>query len=373
MLLYRKADGVPFYKLEGASPKDFTGTVTDPDNPTLADALVALMSAMRREQQRGFQDASAFRPTMEQMVAAAYREKSRRESAEADAARRAEANGALAEAADDDQDNVYNGGPERDMSRSCPAVTRDSGTCPADVPLEVAEAVNGSPCSGKDLDADAEGSKCPAPCPIVAPSSSSSSSSLNELRKENTTTTSSSTTGQRDRDDILEGFVRDDILDSYVAPPPSPERVRQLERFKQFAEALGTTVDAVDSQARKEPATLAARLKAAGIDLRTGRPVNAEASSKPVEARDDISVTTEPTADDEPAAGSVGARGDADTRHDEDPDRPRHDPWKTLAALKRNGIPLPTLTGAPGRGHRLDDIDFEHRDQANVVEQLRGI
>jgi hypothetical protein len=196
---------------------------------------------------------------------------------------------------------------------------------------------------------------------------------LNELRKENTTTTSSSTTGQRDRDDILEGFVRDDILDSYVAPPPSPERVRQLERFKQFAEALGTTVDAVDSQARKEPATLAARLKAAGIDLRTGRPVNAEASSKPVEARDDISVTTEPTADDEPAAGSVGARGDADTRHDEDPDRPRHDPWKTLAALKRNGIPLPTLTGAPGRGHRLDDIDFEHRDQANVVEQLRGI
>jgi len=36
-------------------------------------------------------------------------------------------------------------------------------------------------------------------------------------------------------------------------------------------------------------------------------------------------------------------------------------------ALKQNGIPLPSLRAAPGRGHRLEDIDFEQHEQANVA------
>ena len=75
MLLYSR-QGVPFYKLAGASPKEFTGTVSDPENPTLSDALRALLNSMKREAAKGLGfKGKDFRPTMEQVVAVARLEK----------------------------------------------------------------------------------------------------------------------------------------------------------------------------------------------------------------------------------------------------------------------------------------------------------
>jgi hypothetical protein len=310
MLLYRR-DGVPFYKIYGASPKDFTGTVTDPDNPSLADAFVALLSTMRREGGKGIGNAETFRPTMEQMVAAARREAEQRATAAVDVARREQANTAFAEAAAGGQEDHDQGGPERDAVTPLSRSERDTVTCHASVTLEGSESVNGSPFGGTDLGAISEGSKCHAPCHNAAASSSSSSfSSLNESRKENTTTTSSGTTGQRDQDDILKGFVRDDILDTFVVPPPSPERVKELERFKRWADALGTTVDAIEYQFRRDPGFVFTRLTAAGINPKTGLPFNAEGAGEPVDARHDIDTTTDTMTGNKPAAGSVEAPGD---------------------------------------------------------------
>jgi hypothetical protein len=304
MLLFRR-DGVPFYKLQAASPKDFTGTVTDPDNPSLADAFVALMSTMRREKDKGFHSGDTFRPTMEQMVAAARLERERREAAVADAARREQANQALAEASAEDQDDHDQGGSERDAVTPMSRSERDTVTSHAPVTLEGSEEVAGSPCDDRELDAISEGSKCHAPCHNAAPSSSSSSS-WNEFRKENTTTTSSVSPAERDEDDILAGF----IPETFVESPPTPARVKQLERFGRFADALNTTVDAVEYQFRREPETLVARLKAAGIDPRTGLPFNADGAGKPATARCDSVTTSEPTAGDKPATGIVGAPGE---------------------------------------------------------------
>jgi hypothetical protein len=43
-----------------------------------------------------------------------------------------------------------------------------------------------------------------------------------------------------------------------------------------------------------------------------------------------------------------------------------------MAALKRLGIQPPTLNVAPGRGHRLEDIDLEREDQTSLVT-ARGL
>jgi hypothetical protein len=346
MLLYRR-DGVPFYKLQGASPKDFTGTVTDPDNPSLADAFVALLSTMRREKDKGFASGDTFRPTMEQMVDAARHEREQRESAAADAARREQANKAFAEASSEDQADHDQGGHERDAVTPLSRSERDTVTCHAAVTLEGSDTVSGSPCGDRDLDAISEASKCHAPCHNAAPSSSSSFASLNESRKENTTTTSSVPSAGRDHEDILTGFVK---------PPPSPERLKQLERFEQFAAALKTTVEAVEYQAHNEPAVLAGRLTAAGIDLKTGLPVSAGAHHKPAGARGDISVTTEPTAGDKPVAGSVEAPGDDIGFR------------RTTEALNRLGI---TRTVNPAPPPDEDQEPFEDKRRRTTEQLLR--
>jgi hypothetical protein len=355
MLLYRR-DGVPFYKIYGASPKDFTGTVTDPDNPSLADAFVALLSTMRREGGKGIGNAETFRPTMEQMVAAARREAEQRATAAVDVARREQANTAFAEAAAGDQEDHDQGGPERDAVTPLSRSERDTVTCHASVTLEGSESVNGSPFGGTDLGAISEGSKCHAPCHNAAPSSSSSFSSLNESRKENTTTTSSGTTGQRDQDDILKGFVRDDILDTFVEPPPSLERVKELERFKRWADALKTTVDAIEYQFRRDPGFVFTRLTAAGIDPKTGLPFNAEGAGEPVDARHDIDTTTDTMTGNKPAAGSVEAPGDDIGFR------------RTTEALDRLGI---TRTVNPAPPPDDDQEPFEDKRRRTTEQLLR--
>jgi hypothetical protein len=148
------------------------------------------------------------------------------------------------------------------------------------------------------------------------------------------------------------------------------QRERWNRMADRFAEALGQTRETILDWWNNHKPFLRMKLEQAGIDPTTGLP--AEAHHEPSDARGDAGVTTEPNAGHEPAAGSVDARDDVARREDEDPDHPRHDPLETLAALKRNGIPLPTPKSAPGRGHRLEDIDLEREDQTSLVT-ARGL
>jgi hypothetical protein len=102
--------------------------------------------------------------------------------------------------------------------------------------------------------------------------------------------------------------------EEYLAWKTQRDQKRQL--LKRYADALGTTLDAVEYQYRHGFPYLMARLKAAGIDLKTGLRVAAGGSHEPVDARDDASVNTEPMTNDKPAAGSVGARDEDEPEHD---------------------------------------------------------
>jgi hypothetical protein len=181
--------------------------------------------------------------------------------------------------------------------------------------------------------------------------------------KENTTTTSSVTPAERDHEDRIL-----DLITPQVTPEQTRQQAQERRWLERIAQALGTTPEAVKYQRANLPHVLQARLKAKGIDPRAGLAV--EAHHEPADARDNTGVTMEPIAGHEPGTGNVDARGDGGggaRLEDEDVDRPRHDPWQTVMALKQNGIPLPSLRAAPGRGHRLEDVDFEQHEQANVV------
>jgi len=352
MLLFRR-DGVPFYKLQGAVPKDFTGTVTDPENPSLADAFVALLSTMRREQQRC---GDIMRPTMEQMVAAALHERDQRSAAAAAAARLEQANRALSEAVDADQGDDDQGGPERDAVTVVSRSERDSVTCHAPVTLEGSVTLAVSPCADRDLGAISEGSKCHAPCHTAAPSSSSSLLSLEVEDKETTTTTRGVPPAERDTEDILKGFLPT-AASTVKLLPLEPADQAKLERHRRFAAALGTTVEAVTYQLRHEPDLLLTRLRVAGIDPRTGLPVNAGGAGKTatIVATSDTEVTTEPAAAATPVVGVVGASGD-DVGF-----------LQTSGALDRLGIVRAPPAAPPGTAG--DEESFEdHR--RNVMEQL---
>jgi hypothetical protein len=321
MLIYRK-DGIPFYKLAGATP-EFTGTVTDPDNPSLADAFVALLEQMKRKAGKGLNDAATFRPTMEQVIDAAKREREQREASAVADAHRDEANKAFAEASAEDQDDHDQDHLERDSVTPVSASNRDTVTCPHDVTLKGSAAVAGSSCDDNGLGADSEGSKCHAPGHNAAPSSSSSSvfhSSREEIHK-HTTTTSSVAAAKRDTDDQQQRREPDrldlflDSLKPNTAARPwddaetAKRKERRAELAQRFAAALGVTLEAVIDQWKREPNVLRARLFAAGIDPNTGSPLAAEGAHEPAGARNGIDTTTEPIEGNKPAAGSVKAPG----------------------------------------------------------------
>lgn len=324
----------PFYKLAGAEPKAWTGTVTDPERPSYADALVALHAAMKLEAGKGLGSGDNFRPSLQAVVDAAERYRDARASAAANDARRDEGNRALAEASAEDQEDIDHEPAERDMSRSCPHVTADTVTCPHGCPQSGHSSVATSPYERQDLDAESCPHECPQSGHNPAPSSSSSSASYGNEEKKNTTTTSSVTPRQRDHED--------DILDRFVPrkDPVVGERERKrLELAKRFAAGLGVTVESILQQWRYRRDTLLARLLAAGIDPNTGERLNAEAPHEPAQARADIDTTTEPTTDDTGVTGSVGARG-----QDAEFDCPR---MQLHEALRQQGIPSPTLRAPP--------------------------
>ena len=315
MLLFRR-DGVPFYKLAGATPTEWTGTVTDPDNPSLADAFGALHATMKRK--GGLTDTSDMRPTVEQLVGAAERYRAARESAAVADDRRDEANRAFAEAAEPDDE-----APDvRPVTRDCHAdvtpVTRDAVTVTL---LSRPEGVTRSPNFSGDNDLGDV--TCHARDERDTPSSSSSSCLPSEDdSKKTTTTTSSVTNAERDID---RGHDREvDILDrllvvanpttenrSRVDPEDEAKRQREAERWARIADALGD--DAEKVKIRYWP-TLAFQCRQAGIDPNTGLPVIAEGSHEPVGTRRAIRATTQSSATDKPATRIVEAHGDDETR-----------------------------------------------------------
>lgn len=319
----------PFYKLAGASPKEWTGTATDPERPSFADALVALHAAMKREDGKGLGSGDTFRPSLQAVVTAAERYRQERQETAAAAARRDEGNRALAEASAEDQDNIDHEPAERDCHAPVTVPERDTVT------VTLSSRSEGVTCPPNSSgEADLENADCHARVTAPAPSSSSSSVSSGNEEKKNTTTTSSVTPRQRDHED--------DILDRFVPrkDPVADERKRkQLELAGRFAAGLGVTVESILQQWRYRRDTLLARLLAAGIDPNTGLRIDAGASDEAAQARADIDMTTEPTTGDKGMTVNVGARGENAEF--------ACSAWELRKALHAQGIPLPSLRAPP--------------------------
>jgi len=361
MCIWNRTDEVWFYKLCGATPKEWTASVVaDPERPSLADALVSLHSTMKREAAKGWNADDTLSPSLEQMVTAAAKERDSRKATAAEAARRDEANNAFMEAAAEDQADAAEDAPERDMSRTCHTQKRDTVTCHAPVTLCETQTVAASPIAGNDLDAQNEDAKCHAFGHSPAPSSSISLclSSPEEIKKENTTTSVAAPAERDPVDDILDRFLERQATTvdgrRQEAPQEEPERAKLKERkaelAQRFAAALGMTVEAVFDQWKNETDILRARLEAAGIDLKTGLPAGAH--HEPADARNDIGMTTEPIAGDKPATGMAEPRGDGEFALSH---RDIH------KALRAQGIPSPVTQAPPA-----EDDGFG-RNQGNVV------
>jgi hypothetical protein len=287
MLLWSKQNDEWFYKVTGAVP-GLTGTVTDQDNPTLADALKALCDARLTQQQKakGKFDAPTFSPSMEQLVEAARREQADRQAAAVAAARVDEGNVALAQAAavDADQDDAEQVAPIADMEpdhapgdhptsspddaaeRDCHAhvthVTRDKRDCHVSVTV----APDAKPLPGSGLDAVF----CHASVTLAAPSSSSSSFYA-ENENENTTTTRATADHERDAGVAEQNDIFDRYLKAWPRRPVLDPKTAAL--VQRLADALGSSPEAIREQGRNHRHVLLARCHAAGIDPKTGFPV----------------------------------------------------------------------------------------------------
>lgn len=347
MLLFRR-DGVPFYKLAGATPQEWTGTVTDPENPSLADAFAAIHATMKRRERFD----GDMRPTAPEVVKAAEAYRAARESTAADDQRRDTANRAFAEAATAGDDDAT----VTDVTPPCHApvthVTRDTVT----VTL-VSRSDGVTPPPNSSGERDLEGVTCHASVTRDAPSSSSSFCISGHEDTENTTTTSPVTVAERDAD--REVGILDRLLftanpttenRSRVDPEGEAKRQRTAERDARIAAALGIDIGTVRLRHRDY---LDLQCRQAGIDIRTGLPINAGGSHKPAGTRTTLQATTEPTDDAEPATDILEARGDGD---DDDAEATR----AALAAL-----------GAVVTPKRLDDLGDDADGQHATLEHVR--
>jgi nucleotide-binding universal stress UspA family protein len=316
LLLWSKQNGEWFYKVTGATPT-LTGTVSDQENPTLADALKALLDARLTQVQKtkGSLDIPTFSPSMEQLVEAARREQADRQAAAVAAARVNEGNVAFDHAAaDDDQGDADWFSITTDCNaKSKPKVDApsdatepvnahqqdasagdnlgttggqhgDMGTCPQNVPGTPTGERVVSPSNDNGLDA----ARCPPKCPHDAtgtvPSSSSSSMSYGIENKDTTTTR---TTADHERDTTRDAEQGDDFsryLTATKAATASGETFKPLDpetaaHVQRLADALGDTTDAVRRQGRQNPGLLDARLRALGIDPKTGHPLPPKTST----------------------------------------------------------------------------------------------
>jgi hypothetical protein len=96
--------------------------------------------------------------------------------------------------------------------------------------------------------------------------------------------------------------------------PAVRERMAKRDQGRRLAgriaKALGLDIDIVLHRGRTNPQYLALQCREAGIDPKTGLPVNAEGAGEPVDARHDIDTTTDTMTGDKPVAGSVEAPGE---------------------------------------------------------------
>jgi hypothetical protein len=315
MLLYRRRDGVPFYKLANATPNEFTGSVTDPENPSLEDALTAIHSAMSREAGKPGADGETFRPPLSVVAAAAGidtsvtdapaparaaspAKKLVQKSAPVIAPNPAEvvANTRrppppLREGRRIRDDDDAPAAAERDTRVTSVTVTRDSVTV-TNLSRENERDTDDNPSNGNGLQSVTSHD----PVTRDAPSSIFlSSSSLSQEREEE----------------------RNSGREPGAATAEHDAALRRRERFERFAAALGISVDAVEHQSRYAADSLFRSLEFAGIDFRTGLPVNADAPSKPSQARPGIDATTVPTRQDEPATGILVAPVTIDHERDD--------------------------------------------------------
>lgn len=363
MLLYSKTTGY-FYCMKGATPKEWCASVADQNSPSFGEALVGIHSTMKRGDRKGLVADVEMRPTPAQVVAAAERYRAERDAVVVDAARRDEANDAFMKASIDDQDDTA----ERETSRQPHALAREDAKPHADLTLTAEPVPVASPYDDNGLGAIQPHAKPHADLTQPAPSSSSllmSSSGIEE--KESTTTTSSLTRPaerQRDReDDILDRLLVVPKQSHAAATPSDSEdpaarekRQRRQELAERFAVALGQPIGTIQVWWKDNPHYLRHELKTAGIDPNNGLPINADAPSKPPQARPGIDATTEPTRRDKPATGSVGAGGAGE--------------FDCGAAelrqlLESQGIPAPSASPLPA-----DDDAFERSGMTGATTSV---
>jgi hypothetical protein len=361
MLLYSKRTGSYFYCMKGATPEEWCASVADQNSPSFGEALVGIHSTMKRGGRKGLVADVEMRPTPAQVVAAAERYRASRDAVVADAARRDEANDAFMKASIDDQEDTA----ERETSRQSHALAREDAKPHADLTPTAEPVPVASPCDDNGLGAIQPHAKPHADLTPTAPSSSSllmSSSGIEE--KESTTTTRRLTRPaerQRDReDDILDRLlvVSNGGLGAAATidqddPAKRERRQQEQQRYARIAEALGLDIDTVKIRNRD---FLALQCRQAGIDPQTGFPVNADAPSKPPQARPGIDATTEPTRRDKPATGSVGARDDGELFCDH---------RQLRQALQAEGIPAPVA-----KSLTADDDAFERSGMTRATTSV---
>jgi hypothetical protein len=137
---------------------------------------------------------------------------------------------------------------------------------------------------------------------------------------------------------------------SRVDPEGEAKRQRTAERDARIAAALGIDIGTVRLRHRDY---LDFQCRQAGIDIRTGLPLNAGGSHEPAGTRTTLQANTEPTDDAEPATDILEARGDGD---DDDAEATR----AALAAL-----------GAVVTPKRLDDLGDDADGQHATLEHVR--
>jgi hypothetical protein len=382
MLLWSKRNSEYFYKCTGATPH-LTGTVTDQDNPTLADALTAFMDARLTQHRRnaGKLDAGdeIFSPSMEQLVEAARREQHDRQAATAAASHVDEGNSAFAQAAAEDEDyhegdidlaawdrsSELGDADNGDNSGTNGGQYGDTGTCPQNVPGTAAEVRVASHCEDNGLGAVPCPPKCPQDVRGTAPSSSSSGclSSLNEEIKESDTTTRGNADGERDAGRQAE---HDDFSRYLAAVKPRcaidavPRSRASLDaaadaRVQRYADALGSSPSGIREQWRSKPQLLLNRLYAAGIDPKTGFSLaNASAEGHAPTSSQDASGC--------PASDETGDLGETSVQATGGIVGAEAGP--PASSGERSG--RQAVANTPVTGHHADDAGQQERGRPNV-------
>lgn len=255
-----------FVQLSNATPScTATAEHLDFERVTLADALDLLVPIHKSHAPPG---GGSRLPKLQALEDAARLERDRQRAADADAARQAQGNAALLEAAADAEDDAYD--PAGDACVTLRARHARHRDAPRDAVADGESAA--SPSSGMDLDAGPRDAPRDAPRAPDAASSNSPSSSL-PIRAQRETTT-------REAPGDRESFERDETPVQEDPPWVREERqARQRARAERWAVALGVTVDELRRLYQTDKEALRRRLEAAGVNPDNDRPYRGQSAS----------------------------------------------------------------------------------------------